>query len=95
MNRIKINLPENELFVATLPVRITDINYGNHLGNNQLVGLLHEARVQWLVSRGYSELNAGGTALIMGDIAVSFKLETHYGDVLQIHILNTPADVSA
>ncbi len=45
------------LFSATLEVRISDINYGNHLGHDSLVSLLHEARVRFLRHLGYTELN--------------------------------------
>lgn len=31
-------------------------------------------------------MNAGGTALIMSDIAISFKKESFYGDILEVNI---------
>ncbi len=31
-------------------------------------------------------MNAGGTALIMSDIAISFKKESFYGDTLEVNI---------
>lgn len=86
MARIKIQLPERSAGTYTIPVRITDLNYGNHVGNDSFVTLLHEARVQWLASGGFSELDAGGTSLIMGDLAVEFKSEVHYGDTLNITV---------
>lgn len=69
-----------------LTVRITDINYGNHLGNDALVGLIHEARVQWLNQLGYSELDIGGTGIIMKDLAVQFKAECFWGDQLEVDL---------
>lgn len=84
--RVKITFPGHKLFSTNIRVRITDINYGNHTGNDALVGILHEARLQWLVSLGYSELNAGGTSLIMADLAVAFKNESFYGDALTIDL---------
>ncbi|MGN6400032.1 MAG: hypothetical protein ACTHMD_06240 [Flavisolibacter sp.] len=48
MARIKINLPENFFFNAAIPIRITDLNYGGHVGNDTILSLLHEARVQFL-----------------------------------------------
>ena len=35
-------------FISTQTVRIADINYGNHLGHDRLVSLLHQARVEAL-----------------------------------------------
>ena len=82
MGRIKIVLPEKEIFKIQLPVRITDVNYGNHLGNDSLVSMLHEARVSWLASMQYSELNIEGHSVIMSDLAVSYVNESFYGDML-------------
>jgi len=93
MARIKLKIPAYTLFSTRLPVRINDINYGNHLGNNQLVGLLHEARVQWLTHHGFSELNAGGVALIMAELTVTFKQQAYYPDVLQVQISSNPIDI--
>lgn len=82
MARIKLSLPENFSFSTKLPVRITDVNYGNHLGNDAVLGLLHEARMQFLKAAGYTELNLAGVGLIMADVAIEFKAEAFYGDVL-------------
>lgn len=82
MARIKLSLPENFSFSTQIPVRITDINYGNHLGNDAVLGILHEARMQFLKAAGYTELNLAGVGLIMADVAIEFKAEAFYGDVL-------------
>lgn len=82
MARVKITIPEKCLFDCTIPVRIADINYGQHLGNDALVSMLHEARVQWLQALNYSELNIEGAGLIMADLAVMYKNESFYGDLL-------------
>jgi acyl-CoA thioester hydrolase len=87
MARIELNLPECNLFSTELPVRIRDINYGQHLSNDALLGLLHETRVQWLRSLGFnSELDVGGAGLIMADVAMTFKHEAFYADVLRISL---------
>jgi acyl-CoA thioesterase FadM len=69
-----------------LPVRITDLNYGGHVGNDRILGLLHELRVQFLGSLGFSEIDFAGTSLIMADVSIEFKRELHYGDVIQASI---------
>lgn len=86
MARIKIEAPEKVMASFYIPVRITDINYGNHLGNDAFVRILHEARMQWLHQYGYTELNIEGTGLIMSDLAVEFKNESFYGDVVEAKI---------
>lgn len=87
MPRQKIELPENWQFSTELPVRITDLNYGRHVGNDTMLSLLQEARVQWLRSLGYpSELLAEPVGLILIDLAVRFKSELVYGDTARVQI---------
>ncbi len=82
MARIKIDLPENFSFTTTIPVRITDINYGDHVGNDTILSIIHEARMQFLKSYGYTELNFEGVGMIMADVGIEFKNELFYGDVV-------------
>jgi len=86
MARIKIDLPEAFSFSTSLMVRITDLNYGAHVGNDTVLSFIHEARVRYLQSLGYSELNLEGVGLIMADAALVFKNEIYYGDQLLISI---------
>ena len=86
MARIKIDIPDTSLTKISLPIRITDINYGNHLGNDALVGLLHEARVTWLNQLGWTELNIDGASIIMSDLAVQYLNEAFYGQLLEIEL---------
>lgn len=87
MSRVHLTVPETApLSILRIPVRITDINYGNHLGNDSLVSIIHEARVQFFQQFGLSELDVGGVGLIMSDLAVSFKNESFYGDELEVEI---------
>ncbi len=87
MARIKISLPDSFSFTATIPVRITDINYGGHVGNDSILSILHEARVRLLEHFGYTEKRiADNVGLIMGSVAIEFKRESFYGDVLEISI---------
>ncbi|MBI1344549.1 MAG: thioesterase [Terrimonas sp.] len=73
-------MPSHFTFSTIIPVRITDINYGNHVGNDAILSLLHEARMQFLMSHGFTELNCGGPGLIMKDVQIEFKNEIGYGD---------------
>src|SRR5688572_24529343 len=84
MARIKVTIPAHAHFTATIPVRVTDLNYGNHLGNDALLSILHEARMQLLHNFGWSELQIGGASMIMADVAIEYKGEGFYGDVLTI-----------
>lgn len=86
MARIRIQLPERCVAVFTIPVRITDINYGNHVGNNSLVEIIHEARMQFLRQHAFTEMDAGGSSLIMSELAVEFKNESYYKDDLEVKL---------
>jgi acyl-CoA thioester hydrolase len=86
MARIKLEIPQQFLATFHIPVRITDINYGNHMGNDSFVGIIHEARMMWLHQYGFTELNIEGIGLIMSDLAVEFKSESFYGDQLEVKI---------
>ena len=80
MARIKIELPNAFPFSCQIPVRITDINYGGHAGNDTVLSIIHEARMQFLQSMGYSEMEFAGVGMIMADVAIEFKNELFYGD---------------
>jgi len=86
MNRIKIDLPENFHFTTNITIRVTDLNYGGHVGNDSFLSLLHEARQQFLISHGYKELEMEGVGLIMADVAIEFKKELNYGDIVKISV---------
>lgn len=86
MARVKLVFPEKLHSTIRLSIRVTDINYGNHLGNNALVGLLHEARLLWLAKAGFTELNIGGAGLIMSDLAVEYKSQAYWNENIDIAI---------
>jgi acyl-CoA thioester hydrolase len=86
MPRIKIDLPDSFVYNTSFSVRVTDLNYGAHVGNDKVLSFLHEARVRYLQSIGYTEFNLEGTGMIMTDAALIFKSEMYYGDELQISI---------
>lgn len=86
MARVKIEIPEQFIASFIIPVRIADINYGNHVGNDAFVSIIHEARMQWLQQHGYTELNIEGIGLIMGDLSIEFKNESFYGDQVEVKI---------
>lgn len=86
MAKVKIDLPAQFPFSTTIPVRIGDVNYGGHVGNDAIVSVLHESRMQYLASLGATELAFFGIGLIMADLAVSYKGESFYGDALLVEV---------
>ncbi|MFK7900902.1 MAG: acyl-CoA thioesterase [Cyclobacteriaceae bacterium] len=89
MARIIIDLPESFSFSTTFHVRISDINYGNHLGNDAVVSLMHEARVRFLASHGFTEVDLAGIGSVMADCVVQYKGEAFYGDELLTEVTAT------
>ena len=86
MNRIKIPLPEIFHFSTSLTIRVTDLNYGGHVGNDTFLSLIQEARQQFLRSHGYEELSIAGVGLIIADASIEFKRELNYGDIIKISV---------
>jgi acyl-CoA thioesterase FadM len=82
MARNKIAFPDSFPFNCQIPVRITDINYGGHAGNDTVLSIIHEARMQFLKSMGYTEMEFAGAGMIMADVAIEFKNELFYGDII-------------
>jgi acyl-CoA thioester hydrolase len=87
MSRIRIQLPNTFTFSTDIPVRITDLNYGGHMGNDALLSLMHEARMQFLASKGYTEMKLNGVSMIMSDVGIEFKAEAFYGDILKAELV--------
>ena len=86
MARIEIDLPEKFIFTTEITLRIGDINYGGHLGNDSVLSIAHEARIRFFNKYGFSEKNVAGAGIIMVDAAVRYKSEGFYGDVLTIEV---------
>ena len=86
MPRIKVDLPAEFSFTTVILIRITDLNYGNHVGNDTILSLIHEARVRFLRHHGYGELDLAGTGMIMSDVGIEFKSELFYGDEVIAHV---------
>ena len=86
MARIRIDLSKTFSFSCKIPIRITDINYGGHVGNDTVLSIIHEARMQFFNQFGYTEMNFAGVAMIMADAAIEFKNELFYGDIVIAYV---------
>ena len=86
MQRLRLEPPERTLSTHDIRVRVSDLNYGNHLGHDSLVSLLHEARVRLLAEHGMSELDLDGCRLMVADLAVQYRGEARLGQVLRVEV---------
>jgi acyl-CoA thioester hydrolase len=79
-------MPERFLFSTEIALRVSDINYGGHLGNDAVLAIAQEARMRFLRSHGWTELDVSGIGIIMTDAAVVYRSEAFYGDILTIEL---------
>ncbi len=73
-------------FSTIIPVRITDINYGKHLGHMATIGILHNARVLFLSENNFDELNIDGLGIILLNSYYSFKKEAFFNSKLVVKV---------
>jgi acyl-CoA thioester hydrolase len=88
MARIELELPDAYLFSTELSVRVTDLNYGNHVGNDSVLALMHEARLRFYRKLGFKdELSfEGSIGQVISDAAIVYKSEAFFGDKLTCEI---------
>ncbi|MDR5866586.1 acyl-CoA thioesterase [Halomonas koreensis] len=83
MERVRLDFPEADIrHRHPLTVRVTDMNYGRHLGHDALVSLLHEARIQALAALGLAEGDMGGYPSVAADLAVQYQAEARWPEAL-------------
>ncbi|MBL6729875.1 MAG: thioesterase family protein [Bacteroidia bacterium] len=86
MKRMKIDMPSRWQYATEIEVRVSDLNYGNHMGNQEFLAYAQESRVRFLAHYGYTELDFGGVSLIQADAAITFSCEGNLGDKVQIEL---------
>lgn len=86
MPRVKVVPPEQFLFSMERAVGISDVNFAKHLDSVAMVKLLHEARLQFLASFGFTEGNIYGLGMVVTDLAVDYRAESFANDLLIIDV---------
>lgn len=86
MTRVKVEVPEQFLFTMERNVGISDVNYARHLDSVTMVQILHEARLQFLASLGFTEGNIFGLGMVVTDMAVDYRSESFANDRLIIDV---------
>ena len=86
MPQVKLSERDTYEFQYSLQVRPQDVNYGGHLGNDNLITLVGAARAYLFHSLGLSELDLGEprTGIIITDMVVNYKAEAFMFDELII-----------
>lgn len=86
MARIQIQLPQQFPFSTDITLYQSHINYGGHLDNALLLTLVSEARVRFLKSLGYTELDVEGVGIVVSDAALQYRSEAFYSEVMVLHM---------
>ncbi len=86
MGRVKNEKQAKYEFSCNIELRVGDFNYVGHVGNSQMIGLVHDARIKLLKELGVSEKNLGDgkTGLVIADITANFKAEVFPGDIVAV-----------
>ena len=88
MARIQLEFPEPVIYTTDLSIRVDDINYGGHVGNDKFLTLVQEARVRMFRAMGYENEASieEGKGIIVTDAALVYKSELFLGDQVRIEI---------
>jgi acyl-CoA thioester hydrolase len=70
-------------FETKYVLRIDDINYGGHMGNERALVLFQDGRIKFLKALGWTEKQIGeGRGLILVEAAIRYRREAFLDDVL-------------
>jgi acyl-CoA thioesterase FadM len=78
--------------MTTLPyfidqtVRVSDLNYGQHVGIAEMHRLAHQARISFLSSLGYTERDIGGVGFLAVESHIELLSESVLGDLLRFQV---------
>lgn len=88
MSRIQLTFPEKSIYEAEIPVRVSDLNYGGHLGHDAVLSIMQEARVLFYRHLGFKDevRFQDQVGQIIADVAIQYKSEGFLGDMLLIQI---------
>ena len=89
MARVSIELPTLFPFSTDITLYLSHMNYGGHLDNALLLTVVSEARLRYLKSMGYSELDVEGVGIIVADAALQYRSEAFHGEVMQVAMAAT------
>jgi acyl-CoA thioester hydrolase len=79
MSRVRIQMPESYAFETFRTLRVSDLNYGNHLGLDHLLALIHDVRFEYMGL----EVGIENTFITIVDAQVSLLGEGLHGDRLK------------
>lgn len=68
-------------------IRVADVNYGGHLGNDKVLLYFHEARIRYLGALLLSEQDIGNCiSIIQSEAFIKYLAEAFLGDKIKIYV---------
>jgi acyl-CoA thioester hydrolase len=86
MARIEIATPAAYVYTTDIPIRIGDINRGNHLAHDAVLAIMEEARTRFIRSLGSADERIDSTSLIVVDAGIIYRKQGFYGQTLRVEI---------
>lgn len=86
MARVQLELPEQFIYTHTINVRMTDLNTGKHVGNDQMISLISEARYRFFCDFGFDQFDSDGQSIVVTDLVATYKTESFAQDDLQFEV---------
>ena len=86
MARVQIDLPSEYAFHTQIPLRVDDINFGGHMGNDAVLTLAQEARTRFFAHFGFTEQDVNGFGILIADAAIVYRAQAFYGDILGVDL---------
>ena len=76
------------MYSEKFKLSIRDINYANHLDHLALLNYLHETRVRFLRSQGYTELDVDGlgSGLVVAELNWNKRAGCCYVDEIEVEV---------
>lgn len=74
----------NYKFTIPLKVRVSDLNYGNHVGYQNFFSFFQEARIAYLGQFGFTELDIDGSGMIVAEANCKYKRELYLNDQIKV-----------
>lgn len=80
-----ITLPTRMAFSTSLTIYINDLVGHLHVGNHTLISYLNEVQMRFITALGFPTLIVDNAITFNNEIAVQYRREARYGDVLTVH----------
>lgn len=85
---VKIPLPDKYIYSTEIPIRIDDINQGNHISHISFIIIMQEARTRFFQSF-FGKCRPDELGYILADLSIMYLRQGHYGQTLRVEIAIT------